>query len=199
MTADRRGAGRSAERADDRVLSQAASEAVLERLRRFSRAPEWLPHPEVASWCSTELRWGRNRTTVASDRRDVRVSLGDPAHFHALGMTTNQLDDTSLANLVRANPLRNFEGSDSTPRFIPPPLPPLPLPQPAIWSEATYNVTPEALGAVARGLIEPAEAQGLLSAGYLELRAMTQLRIVNGVPLYARYTQAQCSMTVRDP
>src|SRR6188472_1274347 len=122
MTADRRGAGRSAERADDRVLSQAASEAVLERLRRFSRAPEWLPHPEVTSWCTTELRWGRNRATLASDRRDVRVSLGDPAHFHAVGMTTNQLDDTSLANMVRANPVRYFEeGPDSTHRFIPPP------------------------------------------------------------------------------
>src|SRR6188472_4173068 len=31
------------------------------------------------------------------------------------------------------------------------------------------------------------------------MRAGTQLRIINGVPQYAPYTQAQCSMTVRDP
>src|SRR5262245_39507564 len=78
-------------------------------------------------------------------------------------------------------------------------MPSLPLPKSAIWSDATYALTAETRGAIARELVAGAEAAGLLSAGYIEVRAGSVLRMVNRALRYDRYTQAQCSMTVRDP
>ncbi len=80
-------------------------------------------------------------------------------------------------------------------------------PKAAIWSDATYAVTPEVRGEVARTLVAKAEAQGMQSAGYIEMRAgartlMHSERIDTPAPWdipYAAWTQAQCSMTVRSP
>jgi predicted Zn-dependent protease len=77
----------------------------------------------------------------------------------------------------------------------------------AIWSDSTYKVSPEARGELARTLIEPAEAKGFLSAGYIETHAGTSMRVSSDRPAgpytiidvpYTQWSQAQCSMTVRD-
>jgi predicted Zn-dependent protease len=90
---------------------------------------------------------------------------------------------------------------------VKPPLPKAERPKTAIWSDATYAVTPEARGEAARALIAPAEAKGMYSAGYLEMRAGSRVRLsserMNSAPApwdvpYTSWTQAQCSMTVRD-
>ena len=62
-------------------------------------------------------------------------------------------------------------------------------------------------GEIARSLIDPAEAKGYLSAGYIEMHAGTSMRVSSERPAgpyavvdvpYVQWTQAQCSMTVRD-
>lgn len=178
---------REPERGDDRrFLSQTDAEALLARYRQFVPKGVLDLPLEIVSWWTGELRWGRNRASLASDRRDVYlVSMGTST-------ASNQVDDASLEAMAKRNTM---------PRDYPfkPPRPPLPKPQPTLWSDATYNLTAEARAEVARALIEPAEAKGLLSAGYLEVRAGSRLWTVNGEQHYARYTQAQCSMTVRDP
>jgi len=112
-------------------------------------------------------------------------------------METNQLDDVSLRAALKAVE----EGDDGKlpPYPFDPPLPPLMMPEPVIWSDATYQMTQDDLAKLARTLIAPVEAAGLLSAGYLEVRGGTRLWIANGAPRFSRYTQAQCSLTVRDP
>lgn len=114
-------------------------------------------------------------------------------------MTTNQLDDESLEAMVRASeraaansPLVEREDFE-----IPPPQ--FEYPRTTIFSDATYNLTTEARGQIVRSVMAPAEAQGMLSAGYLEVRGNSAGFAFPGHDmLYAEMTQGQCSMTVRD-
>jgi hypothetical protein len=141
----------------------------------------------------------------------------------------NQLDDTTLIAAIRAV---EHEAAFAEKQIYFPemtlPTPALPYPDTAIWSDATYNVTAAQRSAVARTLTDAAEAHGMLSAGYLEMRAFESVSFAFGVDdaappypagdarhrpakgdaavrddggdgRYMRHTQAQCSMTVRHP
>jgi predicted Zn-dependent protease len=82
------------------------------------------------------------------------------------------------------------------------------LPETRIWSDATHDIPATARVDAARAMIEPVAREGMLSAGYLEVRAQSVARL--GVrdalfarpprtkELYAAGTQAQCSTTVRN-
>jgi predicted Zn-dependent protease len=186
--------------ADDglRFLSREACDALVRRIRGFVQGGGETS-VGVNSWWSGELRWARNRVTLASDRRDLditvaRALLGSYGH-----VTLNQMDDVSLAAAVRAAErdsrtqfpvLENIEA-----------LPPtFTYPTTAIWSDATYQLTVEERERVALALVEPAEAAGMLAAGYLQLGATGVAQTgADGSLFYARQTAAQCSMTVRDP
>lgn len=186
---------------ESRFLSKEESEALLARLIKLARGGG-LILPTITSWWSGEVRWGRNRVNLAGDRRDIRISVQRTINGSVGWATTNQTDDASLEGVVRAAERSaarwgRFEQVNHESSFDLP-SPPLPMPRPTIWSDATYNLTAEARGELARTLTAKAEAQGLLSAGYIEVRAGSLLRIIHGTPRYDRYTQAQCSMTVRD-
>jgi predicted Zn-dependent protease len=190
----------------ERILSRDECDAIVQRVLRFARGGE--TNVQIMSWWNGELRWARNRTSLASDRRDIRVRITRTVGMGRGSVSTNQLDDASLEAAVRAAE----RAAQLTPeiRHEPRGVPPVPRaerPTTAIWSDATYGVTPETRGAVARALIDPAEAKGMLSAGYLEMRAGSTMAVSSEratdpyapweVP-YVQWTQAQCSMTVRD-
>lgn len=194
--------------ADDvRILSELDCEAIAKRVFAFAKGPgETIVN--VMSWWNGELRWARNRTSLASDRRDIRLEIFRDVGLGRGNVSTNQLDDVSLESAVRAAE----RSAVLSPRIRrPPPVhPPFPRPdrpKTAIWSDATYAATADARGEAARALIAPAEAKGMLSAGYLEMRAGSLARLSSkrvgsvaapwDIP-YVSWTQAQCSMTVRD-
>ena len=193
---------------DARILSQGDCEAIAKRVFAFASGPgETIVN--VMSWWNGELRWARNRTTLASDRRDIRLEIWRDVGVGRGNVSTNQLDDVSLQDAVRAAE-RSASLAPMVRRPTPthPPLPDPERPKTAIWSDATYAVTPESRGEAARALIAPAEAKGMQSAGYLEMRAGSRARLSSvrmgtttpapwDVP-YTAWTQAQCSMTVRD-
>jgi predicted Zn-dependent protease len=137
--------------------------------------------------------------SLASDRRVIGLTLIRSIHGSTGQASLNQLDDASLAAAVRA--------AERMARLQPPlfesivvPLPTFEYPETAIWSPTTYAVTSEERARVARTLVDPAEAAGMLSAGYLEMSAQGIAQTIPaGTLLYAQQTQAQCSMTVRDP
>lgn len=198
---------------DERILSRDECEAVLERARRFARGGGDTA-VEVTSWWQGELRWARNRVSLSSDRRNVSIRVwrlvpgGDPLAY----ATTNQLDDASLEAAVRT--AERISRLRARPGYGVGYYPPLPhyemFPDAAIWSDATFGLGTEARGEVARSMIALAEGKGLLSAGYLEVRAGTTLKIGTEFPElrrgeyafweqpYVSWTQAQCSTTVRD-
>jgi len=205
----RRGDGptRLVEGDSERILSKEECDAIVRRIIGFAKGGAET-RVRLQSWWNGELRWARNRVSLASDRRDIRVEIWRTVGVGRGRVSTNQLDDASLESAVRAAE----RAAVLSPEVLrqPPGMPPIPRaerPKTAIWSDATYAATPETRGEVARALVAPAEAQGMLSAGYLEMRAGSLLqvsseRLVDPCgPLdtpYAKWTQAQCSMTVRD-
>jgi predicted Zn-dependent protease len=194
-----------------RFLSREQCEQLARRIFAFARG-EGSTRLEIMSWWAGELRWGRNRVSLASDRRDIQIQVSRrPAGPGDWTSTiTNQADDESLESVVRAAE-RLMDRPRARRGLIPapfePPAPNIPRPRTAAWSDASYELPTQARGDVARAVIGPAEAKGVLSAGYLEVTGASRLRVTSDRPSgpsapwdepYVQWTQAQCSMTVRD-
>jgi len=198
-----------------RILSREECESILERAHGFARGGGET-RVVVTSWWQGELRWGRNRVSLSSDRRDISLNVErrvvDGRSIGALRITTNQLDDVSIEAAVRAAERKSLLGIDpgwglgdypALPEF--PPFHSAP-----VWSDATFNLTPEARAEVARSIIAAVEAEGLLSAGYLEVRGASAMSRGTELPElrqgelafwdlpYSVWTHAQLSITVRD-
>jgi predicted Zn-dependent protease len=72
--------------------------------------------------------------------------------------------------------------------------------QPAIWSDASARQPPEERERVVRRMMDLAEAQGLQSAGSVEVSVSGTAFNTDRYPdLYSPSTRAECSLTVRDP
>lgn len=192
----------------NRLLSQTDCETLARRIFGFAKGREE-SRVGISSWWQGELRWARNRVSLASDRRNIRITIMRRVYGRWGFATTNQTDDVSLEDTVRAAELQAFlrGAGDRIPPFIPP-IPYIAFPKTTIWSDATYDQTTEARGEVVRAMIKPAEAKGMMSAGYLEVRGATQLEVSSERPTgpyppwdtpYVQWTQAQLSTTVRDP
>ncbi len=158
----------------------------------------------VLAWWQGELRWGRNRVSLSSDRRDIRVTIHRNINGFAASATTNQTDDLSLEGAMEmARRSGELFNKRPFPTF---PVDPAVLPMPAttIWSDTTFNATVEARSSLVATLVRDAESKDLLSAGYLEMRGQVQA-VYNPYSsmkreiLYRELTQSQCSMTVRHP
>jgi len=194
--------------AEDRILTKDACEAIARRVFALARGGGET-FVQIGSWTRGELRWARNRVSLASDRRDVQIGIRRliPSAGEG-GVATNQFDDESLEAAVRA--AERIAASSHSPVRPTPGLPPQSVgtwPKTAIWSDSTYSMSADTRGEIARSLIDPAEAKGYLSAGYLEMHAGTSMRVSSERPTgpyavvdvpYVQWTQAQCSMTVRD-
>jgi len=189
-------------RLDDslRFLSREECAALVQRIRGLAQGGGET-EVDITSWWSGELRWARNRVSLASDRRDIRVHVSRalPGVTGDGNVMTNQLDDISLTAAVReaerwAHRSKHFRTDIVTS------VPDFQYAKPAIWSDTSYGLTTEERGRIARALVDPAEAAGMLSAGYIEVRAQGTASTPQEKPLmYAQQTTAQCSMTVRDP
>jgi predicted Zn-dependent protease len=192
-------------RLDDshRMLSRPESESVWQRVKSFVHGGGET-YGGVMGWWQGELRWARNRVSLASDRRDLMVGIHRTIGGSEGTAVVNQIDDSSLEAAVRAAERNSLAfGFRDVDGFSSPP-PTFEYSKPTIWSDATYNLTTEARAALTQGVLEPAESQGMLSAGYLEVRALSYAawegdrRSSSGRSSYGELTQAQCSMTVRD-
>jgi predicted Zn-dependent protease len=182
----------------ERILRREECEKIVERLQSFARLKGRM-EIKISAWWQGELRWARNRVSLASDRRDILVSLRRYLNGGSSFAMTNQLDDESLKALMQSTEREAtlFGTRDIAGMTLPPP--PFTYPKTAIWSDATYNLTTEARGAIARTVVEPAEAKDLLAAGYLEMRASETAAFNTGQDFVSTtLTQAQCSMTMRD-
>jgi predicted Zn-dependent protease len=186
-------------RLDDgqRILSKAECDTIARRVKGFAEHGGDTD-VEIKSWWAGELRWGRNRVSLAGDRRNIGVEVTRTIRQAPGVAATNQIDDVSLQAAVRAAE-RSARLMQPWPQDLEKPRPPFTYATPAIWSDATYNQTASESEQAVRALMDPAEAQAMLSAGYLEVRADTMAHYPKDRPAtYAAFTNAQCSMTVRD-
>jgi hypothetical protein len=204
-----------------RILSREESESIVKRVFALARGGGqtslW-----VLGWWSGELRWASNRVSMASDRRDILISitrtLAPGGDGGAATTITNQMDDASLEGAVRASEWRAARSSTNEPDDMERDPIDAAFPATKIWSDATYDATAETRARLVGALTSGAEAKGMLSAGYLEVSGMSSLTAADqdfrfptglrypaadspSMPTRVKYdamTTAQCSMTVRD-
>lgn len=179
-----------------RYLSETACATLAAHARAAAEGggETWL---EFNSWWRGAVRWARNRSLGAIDRRDVFTRVARLVGGATAEVFTNQVDDASLTAAVRAaEQLARYRPGG--PREAMPSPPPVTYPRVSIWSDATFDLDGDARGAAARALMTDADAAGLMAAGYLEVHGGGRA-IVNaaGDILYAPSTQAQCDVTIR--
>ena len=96
----------------ERILSREACEAIVQRVFAMARGGGET-RVAIGSWWQGELRWARNRVSLASDRRTIRVEIHRRIHNGWIGnVVTNQLDDESLQSAVRAAERTTGHASD---------------------------------------------------------------------------------------
>lgn len=153
----------------------------------------------VESEWSGNVRWARNRTSVASDRRTLTVTIQRVIDGAGTTVATNQLDDDALRAAVRAAERLLRERSTTPPDFRTPPVSHS-YPDPKIWSDASYSQTTDARAKAVAPLMEAAEQATMLSAGFFGVTARSTAVIGSdiGPSMYAAQTLSECSTTVRD-
>ncbi len=189
---------------DDRLLARSEVERIVATIGRLAPDAIESTQIQIMGWWNGELRWARNRVSLASDRRDVRISIFRNANGGQAAGVTNQTDDESLLGALRVaerSAMLNARGDEKRMSVRPPVLP---EPNAQIWSDATYNLAVETRGEVVRKLTESSEAHQLLSAGFIEMRGAAQAYVdpqgpTPGKIAYTQLTQSQCSITVRHP
>ena len=184
-----------------RFLSRDSCAALIQQVLGYASGRGTTSISVWSNWRG-DVRWGRNRISIAQDWRTSTVAVGRHVGDTRSGYAqTNQLDAASLAAAVQwAEQMLHVDGV--TQHAERSQYPPVPQPYPAthIWSDRTYTQSADDRSDIATTLVRGAEAAGMLSAGYLSVIARgTSYRTKEGLLLYTPQTLAQCSLTVRDP
>jgi predicted Zn-dependent protease len=145
------------------------------------------------------LRWARNQVSTSGNTLENEIVIARNIRGARAAVEINQIDDAGLTDAVRrAERLLRMRHdvleSDLPDTYVEPYL------HPVIWSDTTYALDAARRAEVARRLTAPAAAAGVQAAGYLEVSAHGRAVMTSdGRAQYYPYTQAQYSVTVRDP
>ncbi len=186
-----------------RMLTQKVIDGIVSRIMDSVKGEERNTSVTVHGWWNSELKLSRNRVSLAGHRRDLLVSVTRIKNNAAGSSSTNQIDDASLkAVTIAAERYAELGGTLNLGVGLPLKSPQLPEPQTTIWSDETYGLPAEQTTEIAVLLSKESEKNGMLAAGYFEVRS-SETATYNSVrpelQTYNKYTQAQCSMTVRHP
>lgn len=158
---------------------------------------------QVHGWWNSELKLSRNRISLSSHRRDLRVSVSRIVNGRQGTAVTNQIDDESLKAVTHtAERYARLSNGRVLERNLTLDPPVLSTPKTEIWSDQTYNLPAKDASDIVVYLSQESEKHNMLAAGYLELRTSEMAGYAPELKTprsYNRYTQAQCSMTVRHP
>ena len=181
-----------------RYLSREECEALGERVLNMATGGGFTLFAIQSEWTG-EVRWARNRTSLASDRRSNNIIIRRAIDGASAGVQVNQLDDDSLRAAVRAAE-RLLHDKGTVPPDFPNPPASHRYPEAKIWSDATYGQTTDARARAIAPLMDAAEQAELLSAGFVSVTARSTAYVGSdiGPSMYAAQTLAQCSTTVRD-
>lgn len=176
------------------ILTRAEAEELCKRALAVSHAPE--TRVSVNSAARADTRFAVNQVTTSGENRDTSVTITAYVDNRASSVTTNRLDEASLAaaakqaheiaQLVPPNPER-------MPELGPQNYPPakdriITLPDPLARSLASKKVT------------EAARAAGLVATGFIECRVgATALANSKGLFAYDQSSAVTMTATVRTP
>ena len=176
------------------ILSRADAEEIAKRALKNSPADE--TRVSINSSARADTRFALNQVTTSGENRDTSVTITALVAGRSASVTTNRLDDASLAEaarqateiakLVPPNPERMPElGAQDYP---PEKSRVISLPSPSERAQAAKKVT------------EQARAAGLIATGFIECRAGASA-LANSKGLFAYDSSAVVTMTatVRTP
>ncbi|CAN5895572.1 TldD/PmbA family protein [soil metagenome] len=176
------------------ILSRADAEEIAKRALTASPADE--TRVSINSGARADTRFALNQVTTSGENHDTSVTITALVNGRSASVTTNRLDEASLAaaareateiaKLVPANPERMPELG---PQEYPSPKSRIiTLPSPAERAQAAKKVT------------EQARAAGLIATGFIECRAgATALANSKGLFAYDSSAVVTMTATVRTP
>lgn len=186
-----------------RMLTPALIDRIINRVMDSISGEDKVTSIAISGWWNSELKLSRNRVSLAGHRKDLRVSVTRLISGASGTASTNQLDDLSLKSVTEA---AERYATIMNGRMLDGGLvlesPQLDIPDMPIWSDSTYALPASEINDVVVLLANESEKNGMLAAGYLEVRAAEVSRYNSGrivTESYDKYTQAQCSMTIRHP
>jgi predicted Zn-dependent protease len=189
-------AGRGGAAQGDRFLSREACERLLERVVRLAPGG-WEISLHIRSRWSGNLRWARNEITTAGDTTEPRVTI-TAVHRNRRGrFQINRLDDAAIERAIeRIKRLMELQAPSDEPGGM---RSGEAYEDTDLWSDATYALDAARRAALQQQLVGPALAEGLLSAGFIEVAAIGN-GVVNTAGLFAYLpeTRAEFSVTVRN-
>jgi len=151
-----------------------------------------------SAW-DANLNWSRNRISIMSDQRLARVEIVRTVNG-AVGLgLTNQIDSVSLQATVKVAEAAARMNASRAPEIenTYPGNKPL---TPFIWDDTTAQQSGSERGEIVGGIIERAEAEGVVSAGFSQtgVRTRATMNSRDLVLYYAARTVTQLSTTMRD-
>jgi len=180
-----------------RYLTREMCQALFARILELAQGGgETLVHID-AVWTG-DLRWANNRIISSGDTRDTSVRIIRSINGAVADASTNKLDDSAL-RLALATAERTLLYRPVNPEASPMPEAQTYL-HPTVWSDATYNLDAHTRADMGAKLVAPAASQGLLAAGYTQVRALTRaIYSTGGMQAHYNSTEAEYSVTVRNP
>ncbi|HEV7586859.1 MAG TPA: TldD/PmbA family protein [Longimicrobium sp.] len=181
---------------DKKFISREEAEAIARRALSFSTADEARVNLQSATHGNT--RFARNQVSTGGDAYDATVAVTSAFGKKTASAGTNRFDDESLRAVVQT--------SERLARLVPEDpeylgeLGPQQYPQSSAYFQSTADLTPEQRAAAVRAITEPADRQGLVSTGFLDIMVGSNaVATKKGLFAYQTGTVVNLTTTVRTP
>lgn len=185
------------EKPSGRFLSKDECESLASEVRKLAVGGGRTNLRIETQWMGN-IRWARNKIISSGDTRSNSINVARGVNGAIAGVSIDQVSIRAVESAMRrAERLMNLkvENPESiTDGYMEP------YKEPKIWFDSTYSLLAEERADLAHDLMQPAAKAGLMSAGYIQVsgsgRSIQREDIFSP---YTRFTQAQFSVTVRDP
>jgi predicted Zn-dependent protease len=181
---------------DKKFISREEAEAIARRALSFSTADDARVNLQSATHGNT--RFARNQVSTAGDAYDATVAVTSAFGKKTASATTNRFDDESLRAVVQT--------SERLARLVPEDpeylgeLGPQQYLQSSGYFQSTADLTPEQRAAAVRAITDPADRQGLISTGFLDILIGSRaVATKKGLFAYQTGTVVNLTTTVRTP
>jgi predicted Zn-dependent protease len=176
------------------ILTRAEAEEICKRALAASPAPE--TRVSINSAARADTRFAVNQVTTSGENRDTSVTITATVDGRSSSVTTNRLDEASLAAAAKQ--------ATEIARLVPPNPERMPELGPQNYPQAKDRVItlpdPLARALAAKKVTEAARAAGLVATGFIECRVgATALANSKGLFAYDQSSAVTMTATVRTP
>jgi predicted Zn-dependent protease len=176
------------------IISKEEARKILEKALSFSTADEC--EANLNGDDSGNIRYARNNVSTSGVRSNITLLVASSFGKKQGIATVNEFDDASLERAVkRSEELAQL--APENPEYMPF-LGPQEFEESMTWKDSTANITPEMRAEVAGASINPAKANDITAAGFLDdssnFRAMMNS---HGLFAYNKSTNVDFTVTMR--